>query len=410
MRAARPGPARARRRRRRPASAAGTGSGPRTRSSPTTLPAAARCSRRRVPTTPAARPAKHARGSGPGCTKTGLPASSAASSRSAACSQANGVSRSVAGSCRPTKRSSASSPLSAATSTSPAGTEAQARKWSGSSRTPRCQASISGCASGRRRRSIPSGAERLRQAVPTPASWSAAMRVATSWPAGSTSYGGSPSVCSVQPRRYGARERARSRSTSSSGHRCWCTSTASGAGRGVQASDSASLQCSKWSDFIVLTEASRATRAPADRLRQSRRGRARRQIRLSSSRSRRDPAVRRPVATDVGSSQPDRRHPVTELARSAVRVDDGPGRRERSSRTTVSRTPRSRPPLPASTTTPGPSTLRRTVATDARPRAEQARPRRPPRARRARAAAAGSGSARRCRTGRRPRRAARGGH
>ena len=38
----------------------------------------------------------------------------------------------------------------------------------------------------------------------TPASRSAAIRVATSWRCGSTSYGGSPSVYSVQPRRYGA--------------------------------------------------------------------------------------------------------------------------------------------------------------------------------------------------------------
>ena len=65
-----------------------------------------------------------------------------------------------------------------------------------------------------------------RQARPMPSRAFSCSRSRTSWWAGSTSYGASPWVNSVQPRRYGVRERARNRSTSCSGHRCWCRSIA----------------------------------------------------------------------------------------------------------------------------------------------------------------------------------------
>ena len=139
-------------------------------------------------------------GVGPGCTKTGLPASSATRSTSpTACQPCGWLSR-VAGSWTPTN-GLASSSVSPSRSGSRVGTDAQAAKWLGRSSAAPCQASMSAPASPRGSDSIPSGAERLTQASPIPALQSCSMRRPISWSPGRISYAGAPWVTSCRSRR-----------------------------------------------------------------------------------------------------------------------------------------------------------------------------------------------------------------
>ena len=223
---ARGGRAPARRRQRRRAAAAGTASVRRRRATPTRPPAAGRRTRRPAPTTTAPAPCG---GVGPGCTNTGLPASSATRRTSAdGLPAAGGCPAWSAGSCTPTKRPAQQLGRARRGPAPPSGPTPRRAKCSGSASAPR----VPGVDAARRPRpagsdSIPSGAERLTQASPMPAS--AVQRD----PPADVVVGrldvvrpARPSVCSVQPRRYGARVRRRSSSTNGSGHRCWCRSIA----------------------------------------------------------------------------------------------------------------------------------------------------------------------------------------